>query len=353
MSPSPSPLQHALLAWFEGAQRDLPWRRTRDAYLIWLSEVMLQQTRVEVVIDYWERFRARFPTLADLAAADEDEVLAMWSGLGYYRRARGLLATAREVVEQHGGRLPADPAALRALPGFGPYTTGAVASIAFGLPVPLVDGNVARVFARLFGLTGYVDAGPGQRQLWALAERELVREQPGAWNQALMELGATVCKPRGARCAACPVQAWCHAFAQGTVLELPKKRPKPKPHAVTVEALVARTSSGVLLAKRPPGGRNGGLVEGPTREATRPARDLWPAEWAHPAFASAWARATPLDPLRHSITRHAITVEARTLELSAAEAREITDATDYRVVPNCALADVALSGLAAKLVRAK
>lgn len=359
MSPTPAPLQRALVAWYAEVQRDLPWRRTRDPYLIWLSEVMLQQTRVEVVINYWERFAERFPTLADLARADEDEVLALWSGLGYYRRARGLLATAREVVAKHGGALPADGAALRALPGFGPYTAGAVGSIAFGLPLPLVDGNVARVLSRLFLVDGFVDSGRGQRKLWQLAEAHLLTSDPGTWNQALMELGATICKPKHPRCDACPVADLCAARAHGVAAELPKKRPKPAPLAVKVEALVAQAPPAdptgeptFLLAKRPATGRNRGLFEGPLREASEPARDLWPAAWAHPLLAAAFARATPAAPVRHSITRHRITVDVRHATFTAAQARQITHETHYALVPNCALDDVALSGLAAKLMRA-
>ena len=351
---SPSPLQRALLDWYEGAKRDLPWRRTRDPYLVWLSEVMLQQTRVEVVVDYWERFRARFPTLADLAAADEDEVLAMWSGLGYYRRARGLLSTARVVAAEHGGRLPADAEALRALPGFGPYTVGAVGSIALDLELPVVDGNVARVLARLFEVEGFVDTGPVQRTLWRLAERELHRPDAGTWNQALMELGATVCKPKNPACEACPVADLCAARARGRQLELPRKRPRPKPHTVVVEALVLRVPGGLLLARRPPGGRNPGLFEVPIRERTRPARGLWPADWEPAALGALFDSAPALDGaerLRHSITRHRITVDARTATLSAAGAAQITDASPWALVPDCALAEVALSGLAAKLLR--
>lgn len=353
MSPSPSPLQRALLEWFAGAQRDLPWRRTRDPYLIWLSEVMLQQTRVEVVIEYWERFRLRFPRLIDLAVADEDEVLAMWSGLGYYRRARGLLQTARVVAAEHGGELPADGAALQALPGLGPYTAGAVGSIAFGLPLPLVDGNVARVLARVFWIQGDLAAGAGKRNVWRIASEQLVTSEPGTWNQALMELGATVCKPKTPRCGECPLAFACTALARGMPTALPDKKPKPKPYDVHVEALVATAGDQLLIAKRPATGRNASLFEGPLREATEPHRDLWPAGWAHPLFATAYAAGEPAGSVRHSITRHKITVDARHFAFKAADATQITHETPYALVPNCALADLALSGLAAKLLKAK
>src|SRR5262249_2371378 len=196
-------------------------RRRRDAYAVWLSEIMLQQTRVETVVPYFERFLAKYPTVMALAAADLDEVLSLWSGLGYYRRARQLYATAREVTERYGGPFPGQAAELKKLPGIGDYTAGAIASLSFGQREPLVDGNVARVFSRLFGIEEPIQSPEGVKQLWALARRLLPEQRPGRFNEALMELGAMVCTPRDPRCDVCPVREGCAARATGRALELP------------------------------------------------------------------------------------------------------------------------------------
>lgn len=208
--------RRALLTWYDRNRRDLPWRRTRDPYPIWLSEIMLQQTRVGAVLDHYRAFLKLFPTLASLAAASEDAVLAAWSGLGYYRRARMLHQCAREIVNRHGGCFPQSSDALRALPGIGRYTAAAIASIAFQAPVAVVDGNIERVLARLAGRAS------NQRQNWENAQQLLAPSRPGDFNQAVMELGATVCLPREPRCPICPIRKWC--VAQGQV-------PHPKPTA--------------------------------------------------------------------------------------------------------------------------
>jgi len=232
----------ALLDWYDVSARDLPWRRTRDPYAIWVSEVMLQQTRVETVIPYFTRFLARFPTPAVLAAASEDEVLGLWSGLGYYRRARLLHAGVREVVARHGGRVPEDAEERRALPGIGAYTCGAIGSIAFDREEPLVDGNVARVLARLTRLDTPLGQRDTERALWAHADALVRGARPGALNQALMELGATVCTPQKPACATCPVRADCVARAAGVETELPIPREKKGPTPVRLVAVAARTA---------------------------------------------------------------------------------------------------------------
>ncbi len=212
--------QIALLDWFDRERRDLPWRRTRDPYAIWISEAMLQQTTVAAVIPFYARWMARFPTVEALAAASEEDVLSLWQGLGYYRRARNLHAAARAMSS-----VPGDHAGWRLIPGVGPYTAAAVASIAFGEAVPLVDGNVERVYARL-----EADASAGAvrtRAAWTWAEGHLERTRPGDWNQALMELGATICRPRNPDCPRCPVGEWCEARKRGVQNELPTKAPKP------------------------------------------------------------------------------------------------------------------------------
>ena len=241
----------ALLAWFAEHARDLPWRRTKDPYAIWISEVMLQQTRVETVLRYYERFLERFATVRALAEASEEDVLARWSGLGYYRRARLLHAGVKAVLAEHGGVVPRDAAARRALPGVGRYTAGAIGSIAFGLREPIVDGNVARVLSRLGEIDHAIGTPKSEATLWAEAAAWADHPEPGAVNQALMELGATVCTPSSPRCAECPIRPSCGANRSGRVEALPVPRVKKAPRAVAVVALAARDRSGrVLLVKR-------------------------------------------------------------------------------------------------------
>lgn len=237
-----------LLQWFDENARDLPWRQTRDPYAIWVSETMLQQTRVLVVIDYYTRFMSRFPTLASLAQADESEVLAQWSGLGYYRRARALHESARAVMAEDGGVIPKTAATLSRLPGVGVYTAAAVASIAFGEPVAAVDGNVERVLTRYFGhepVPGVARSG----ELRRAAEQLVDRERPGDFNQAMMELGATVCLPRGPLCLTCPIREGCVTRGEHAV-----PRTKKMLSRKTALALVQRRQwpkAEVLLERRP------------------------------------------------------------------------------------------------------
>lgn len=253
----------ALVAWYRPIARDLPWRKAPTPYHVLLSELMLQQTRVETVIPYFERFVARWPTLEDLASAEPDEVMHAWAGLGYYSRARNLLASAKAAVAA--GGLPSDPAALRALPGIGPYTAGAIASIAYGVRAPLVDGNVERVICRLDGLREDPRRA-GQKLVWARAsalQQALAQgEDPGALNQALMELGATVCTPRNARCDRCPLSEGCVARREGLVEILPQKPAKARPREVRGVAGIAWGPQGFLLGKRPGDEAGRGLLAG-------------------------------------------------------------------------------------------
>ena len=244
-------LADALDAWFEREQRALPWRSAkRDPYAVWVSEVMLQQTRVETVLRYFEPFLARFPDVRALAEADEDALMKAWEGLGYYRRARLLQQGARAILERHGGALPADAASLAALPGFGPYTVGAVGSLAFGLPLPAVDGNVLRVVARLLALEHDVATPAARRLVERWVREHQPRERPGAFNEALMELGARVCTPTSPRCDACPLAGACVARARGEVARYPIKSAKRKPRAVRVAMALARRGDTLLLEKR-------------------------------------------------------------------------------------------------------
>jgi A/G-specific adenine glycosylase len=259
-------LAERLLSWFKKNRRDLPWRKTKDPYAIWLSEVMLQQTRVKTALDYFPRFLSAYPTVEKLAKADLSDVLGSWSGLGYYRRARALHAGAREVVEKYGGQLPRDAASLRQISGIGPYTAGAISSIAFGAREPLVDGNVARVLARIFAKTCDVRTPAGMKEMWGLA-RELVPEKnPGRFNESLMELGATVCVPGEPRCGECPVRDLCEGRARGIAAELPVAKKKKPPREIDVVALVARRKDRLLLGRRRASGLFGGLWEPPMVE---------------------------------------------------------------------------------------
>jgi A/G-specific adenine glycosylase len=261
-------LRRRLLAWWDAGHRDLPWRYQQhgaDPYRVWLAEVMLQQTQVAAALPYFQRFVARWPTLEALAAAPDEEVFAAWSGLGYYARCRNLLAAARAALREHGG-LPASLEALRALPGFGPYTAGAVASIAFALPAAAVDGNVARVLARLFHVEGAPAEKATRERLWALAGALVPAERPGDWNQALMELGATVCAPRTPACARCPVAAACAARAAGVERALPTARRRPVRRALAVACAVVEREGRVLLVRRGTAGLFAGLLAFPAVE---------------------------------------------------------------------------------------
>ena len=233
-----------LLTWYDREGRDLPWRRTRDPYAIWVSEVMLQQTRVDTVIPYYERFMSSFPTAEALAKADEDAVLSHWSGLGYYRRARLLHRGVREVVAEYGGAVPEDVEARGGLPGVGRYTAGAIGSIAFDKEEPVVDGNVSRVLSRFFRIDTPLGATETTKRLWGLAGRLVVGERPGDLNQAVMELGATVCTPRNPRCGACPLSADCQALARDEVDSLPVQRARKTPKQVELAAVVATRGRG-------------------------------------------------------------------------------------------------------------
>lgn len=242
--------RRALLAWYRKNRRDLPWRRTRDPYAILVSEVLLQQTPIRAGESYFQRFMARFPAVHVLAHAALDEVLRVWEGLGYYRRARLLHAAAKEIVERHGGRVPRDVTALVALPGIGPYTAGAVASIAYGQPVPAVDGNVTRVLARLHRIDEDMALAATKARILDHATRLVPRRGPGTFNQALMELGALVCLPKAPRCDQCPVVAWCAARAAGQETSLPRRGPRFAVPSITAVFALLEGPEGVLLVRR-------------------------------------------------------------------------------------------------------
>lgn len=261
-----------LLAWYDANRRPLPWRKDRDAYRVWVSEIMLQQTRVATVIDYYGRFLAAFPRVEKLAAASEPKVLAQWSGLGYYRRARMMHAAARKLVAENRGRFPQTSAALRELPGVGRYTAAAVASISFGEPIAVVDGNVERVLQRLAG------KHVGNLDHWSTAQQLIDTKRPGDFNQAMMELGATVCLPKNPECGGCPIKRWC-----GTRGEHTTARPAARKNAV-MGYMIAAKNSKVALRKRPADSR------------------LMPGMWELPQLRHPLPRTKPSFILRHSIT---------------------------------------------------
>ncbi len=259
-------IRRRLLPWFAQNARDLPWRsEPRPPYAVWISEIMLQQTRVDTVIPYFRRFLARFPDPAALAAAPLQDVLKLWENLGYYSRARQIHKTAKILVRDHGGQLPSDPEALAALPGLGPYTTAAIASFAFGHPCAVLDGNVIRVFARLLALPDDVGLPATKKKLQRLADDLLLRDRPAATNEAWMELGALVCTPRNPRCPACPLRGVCRAAKSNNTAAFPNKKKKMKvPHKVVGAAVILNAKNQILVAQRKPeGGMLAGLWEFP------------------------------------------------------------------------------------------
>jgi A/G-specific adenine glycosylase len=251
--------QRQALAWYGRHQRDLPWRRSSDPYVVWVSEIMLQQTQVATVVPYFTRFMAQFPTVRALAEADEQAVLRQWEGLGYYRRARQLHRAARIVVEQFDGQFPRDLDSVRSLPGIGRYTAGAIVSIAFDTPAPILEANTVRLFSRLIGVRDAPASSAAQALLWQLAEAVVPRRRCGAFNQALMELGSLLCTPRAPRCHECPVSGLCAAFRSGDQERIPKPRASAQIEDVREAAVVVRRGVKVLLRRCTVDERWGGL----------------------------------------------------------------------------------------------
>jgi A/G-specific adenine glycosylase len=313
-------VRQRLRQWFHQAHRSLPWRATKDPYHIWVAEIMLQQTQTATVIPYYERFLQRFPTVQALAEAPLEEVLRYWEGLGYYARARNLHRAAQMIVKQ-GGELPREVNQLRELPGIGAYTAGAIASLAFNEPEPVVDGNVTRVLARLFWLKGNLKQPRAQRMLWSLARQLIDPDAPGIFNQALMELGSTLCTPTKPRCGECPLQSLCAAHQRGEPTAVPEVVPaRPSVQVVDVSALIWHKGQ-LLLAQRLPNGLWGGLWEFP--RATREGRETLETI-AHRAAQKVGVKVEPfrlLGHVRHAVTYHSIRLYGYVCLLQGGEVR--------------------------------
>ncbi len=320
-------MRAALLRWYDRNKRDLPWRRTRDPYAIWVSETMLQQTQVATVLPYYRRFMAAFPSVEALHRASLDEVRSVWAGLGYYRRAANLKQAASLLVSRHGGRLPDDPSALLRLPGVGRYTAGAILSIAFGRRCAAPDGNVRRVYARLLG-----PAKPGP--LDEAAGPMVSRSRPGDFNQAVMELGATVCLPPAPRCGRCPLAHWCRARAAGS-FDVPRRRTAPT-RPVRWPLVLVASRSRILLHRRPDSGLLAGLWELPTP-------DTLPAA----VVGRVLRRAEPVAVIRHAMTDQRITAPVYVLRRKVP-----VTGRDWRWVELADVPSHPLSSLSTKAIRA-
>jgi A/G-specific adenine glycosylase len=305
-------LRRRLLVWYGAHRRDLPWRESSDPYRVWVSEIMLQQTQVATVIPYFRRFVAAFPDVAALAAADEHDVLRAWEGLGYYRRARQLHRAASQIVAEHAGNFPEDLDQVRALAGIGRYTAGAILSIAFDKPAPILEANTVRLYSRLLAFAGDTSGRDGQQLLWRFAEAVLPRRRSGTLNQALMELGSQICTPRTPRCDDCPVCELCGARRLGAQDTIPAARRKPKFEAVREAAVVVRRGRRVLLRKHVAGERWAGLWDFPRfgLAASRP--EEVQRALAAGVLALCGIRSAPgehLATLKHGVTRFRITLE--------------------------------------------
>jgi len=350
-----------LLAWFGEFRRELPWRRTKDPYRIWLSEIMLQQTRVAAVIPYYEHFLEHFPDVKSLADAPEQEVLRLWAGLGYYSRARNLQRAARQIVAEHGSRFPDVASRALELPGIGNYTAAAILSIAYGKKLAVLDGNVARVLARLAAIGGDLRANGRWQELQDLADRLLAPQAPGRWNEAMMELGATICTPLSPQCLVCPGAEFCEARKLGLTDTIPEKRKKRRSVEVTLAALVMVDAKGQTLLLRPPRRSNAqtkgqdvaGLLSRmwhfPTIEVQRDARIELQALACQDLGADRTLplNLCPLSKVRHTVTHRSITIEPFRVDLP-----KLPSISGAKKLPLHHLGSVPISNLTRKVAHA-
>ncbi len=315
---------HCLLAWFDHHGRhDLPWQRDATPYRVWVSEIMLQQTQVAVVVPYFERFMARFPDLASLAAADQDEVLHLWSGLGYYARARNLHRAVQIIVSEHQGRFPEQAEVLETLPGIGRSTAAAILSLALGQHHPILDGNCKRVLARCFAIPGWPGSSAVLAQLWTLAEAITPVHRVTAFNQAMMDLGATLCKRSRPTCSVCPLAHCCQALAQERVQDYPAPKPRKQAPLRTAQLLLIQDQQGqLLLQRRPPAGIWGGLWTLPELGVDADAED-----WCRSRLQASVLRLEMLPPRRHTFSHFQFDMRPILLQLASPPAR-ISDEPD-------------------------
>lgn len=347
-----APTRAPLLAWYDANQRDLPWRHTRDPYAIWISEAMLQQTRVETVIPYWERFLKRFPDVECLANADIDDVYAVWTGLGYYSRARNLKHAAGTIVAEHGGELPDTAEGLETLKGIGRYTAGAIASIAFEREAPLVDGNVIRVFARLLGIREDSAAKTVLDRMWAVAGELVQGSRPGDLNQALMELGATICTPRNPHCITCPVSEMCDAHRAGDAESLPIKKKKVKPTKIRAVAAYLERDGKILTVRRPETGLMAGLWELPCGNLEEKAESKEQiAEIIRDAVGLEILEAESVGQVEHLFTHRRLTLEVFRCRLAPGGRVKRDGWIAHRWVAPVALLDLAHAGSTRKALK--
>lgn len=305
-------LRRRLLAWYSEHKRDLPWRQSRDPYRIWLSEIMLQQTQVATVKDYFDRFTRAFPDVCSLAAADETEVLRFWEGLGYYRRARQLHAAAKKVVAEYGGTFPNEVDELQQLPGIGRYTAGAIASIAFDRRAPILEANTIRLLSRLVAYRGNPHSQTGQRPLWRVAEEILPQKRVAEFNQALMELGSLVCTPNEPKCATCPLSAVCAAFAAGLQREIPLAKPRQVYTDLREAAVIVRKNGSVLVRQCGADERWAGLWDFPRFAVEEDGPLFARKEIATKVASQTGIECAPsglLKTLKHGVTRYRITLD--------------------------------------------
>jgi len=326
-----------LVAWQrEHGRHDLPWQGGSDPYRIWLSEIMLQQTQVDTVIPYYQRFLARFPDVASLAAAPVEDVMALWSGLGYYARARNLHRAAQQMVERHGGAFPRTAAEIETLPGIGRSTAAAIAAFSRDERAAILDGNVKRVLCRIFGIEGFPGEKAVEKRLWALAESLLPERGIGPYIQAQMDLGATLCTRGKPDCVRCPFHDDCVARREGRVAELPAARPKKAVPRRSVRVAVVLHEGRVLLERRPPSGIWGGLLALP--EIPEQVADV--KDWADTALGVECAAASPLAPLTHTFTHFVLDMQPLRLDATRVAAQAMEPGHGWQ--PLATLADAAL-----------
>ena len=365
-------LRRNLLSWYRANRRDFPWRRGCDPYRIWLAEIMLQQTRIAAVLPYYERFLERFPNVRELARTRESEVLKYWAGLGYYSRARNLHRAAKQIVREHAAQFPSDPEQALALPGIGHYTAAAILSIAYDVPLAALDGNVARVLARLFAVRCDLRAPKTWRKLAVAAQTLLPSRAPGDWNQAMMELGETICTPRSPNCVACPVARHCKARALGIAEKLPAARQKRAPANVRIAAAVLVDSRGHTLLTKLPGAHdsvlfsrlwqfpavavtgNGNSGHAPAGDSANHSADVrahgTANELAEHLRASLGIPNQPLTPL--PVAAHTVTFRKITLAPFLARVARLPKLPHCRTLPLTELARLPVSSATQKIARA-